>query len=126
MTLTLSNRNTAHAVLLALESAEANLMPQGSHSRLYAAIIAADSTVAFYANPSLTARHRLSVRLEDLQRIESDATAMGHLPVGSLMQRGISLGIHITQAALADAPPNAAHVLEEARQIVRLSARSAA
>lgn len=124
MTLTLSNRNTAHAVLMALETAEANLMPPGSSSRLYLAIRAADSVVAFYSMPSLPARQRLAIRLEDLQRVESDATALGHLPIGSLMQRGLSVAIHITQAALADTPPNAAHVLEEARQIVRLSERA--
>lgn len=112
-----SQRNVAYACLIALSDAEAVLMPNGSHSRLFAAVRTANATVRFLSNPTFIARVDLAAQLEDLKLIESNAVLAGNLPVGSLVQRGLSLSIHIAQAALAGCDVPAEYALGEARWV---------
>lgn len=122
----ISARNTAEVVRMALEQAEQYLSPSGScSSRLYVAIRAADATRAWYAYPSPAAHARLVQRLDDVKTVESTGVMLENLPVGGLMQRGLSLAIHVAQAALAGAEPSVEFVLDEARNVVRLAAREA-
>ena len=112
-----TQRNVAHSVLLALEAAEHHLMPRGSHSRLFVAILATQEAISYISFPTITGRTRLRLRLEDLQRVESNAVALGQLAPDSPIARGISLAILVTQTALAGVAYNAEHALREARRI---------
>jgi hypothetical protein len=120
-------RNTAAVVLAALETAEETLSPAGtSQTRLFVATRAAQASLAYISFPTDSGRTRLRLRLEDLQLVESLGCLAGNLPVGGLMQRGLSLAIHIAQTTLAGVPASTEFVLEEARVIVRLASRIAA
>lgn len=122
-----SAQNVAHAVLIALEAVEAATMPSGTSSRLFVAIRAADATKAYlayegHACPARdAARRTLLVRLDDVEAVESVGVTLRNLPVGSLMQRGISLAAHVAKAALADADPFAEHALHEAQLLMRVA-----
>jgi hypothetical protein len=111
-------RDIAHSVLLVLEEIERTTTPEGTHSRLYTAIQVCQETLAFYTFNSLAGRERLLMRIQDLRDVESIAALQGLIPVGSVMQRGISIALHIGGAALADADPKPRHVLREARELI--------
>lgn len=126
MTLALSSRNTAHVVLLALDSAEERLMPAGSHSRLWVARECVDSLITFLSvNPPdrELARECLLARLDDVLRVQGVGRQLGNLT--PTIGRAFDLTIHVTQAALVDAEPSTERVLCEARLLVRNAGRHA-
>lgn len=122
--LAVTPRNVAHASLIALEIAEAAITgSRDAHSRLYVAVMAVDNTVSFLSFPTESGRIRLRARLEDLQRVESNALALRQLAPDSIIQRGISLAIFVVQTALAGVSYQPEHALHEAQAIVRLAGR---
>jgi hypothetical protein len=119
-TISESQRMIAYAVTHALESAEATL-PAGAQSRLWAACRTSRATLRYLQRPTGVARADLAAHLDQLRDIESMAVLVGQLPPESIVSRGISLAIHIAQAALA-AVPTGAHALCEAKELRRLTA----
>lgn len=113
----LSQRNIAYSCLIALSDCEAAMMPNGSHSRMFAAVRTTNATVRYLSNKTFIARADLAAQLDDIKLVESNAVALNQLPIGSLIQRALSLAIHLAQAALADCPVPAEHALSEARWI---------
>lgn len=118
---TVSPRNVAYSVLIALQEAEARLMPDGAHSRLYAAVSTTDAAVRFLSNPTSSARADLVSELETLKEIESAAANLGQLPKGSLISLGISIAIYVAQTTLAGYEWSSGSVLREAQSIYRLA-----
>lgn len=121
-----SPRNVAHAALLALQEAEAQIMPPDGHSRLFVAITCLEDALAYLSFPTRSGRTRLRLRLEDVQRVESTGVQLGNLNPDSLIQAGLSLAIFVAQTTLAGVIYQPEHALDEARRIVRLAARTAA
>lgn len=119
-----SPANVATAALMALEAAERALMPSGSRSRLYVAIEAVREARSYIAFPSSPGRVRLAAALAVVLETESNADTLGQIPVGSLVQRGLSVAIHLAQCALADCAPGGEHIRQEVRVILALSEQS--
>lgn len=119
-------RNVAHSALISLEIAEYALMPNPAcHSRLWVALRAVESSISFLSFPTATGRTRLRLRLDDLFLVQSNGIDMGNLPPDSLIDRGLSLAIFITQTALAGIAFDPEYALREAREIEALAGRPA-
>lgn len=109
--------NVTHSALIALEAAEAALMPNGCKSRLWVGIECVSATLGHLAFRSEPSRMRLLAALEHVFAVQTIGRHLDQLPDDSPIARGLTLSIHLAHCALLDEPVSPA-ALVEAQQIL--------